>query len=33
MILRFLGTVVYLTLPFLLCFIAGIVVLIEQYKK
>lgn len=33
MILRFLGTIIYLTLPFLLCIIMGIVVLIEQNKK
>lgn len=30
MILRFLGAYVYIALPFLLCLIAGIVVMIEE---
>lgn len=33
MILRFLGTFIYIALPFLLCLIAGIVVMIEQKVK
>lgn len=30
MILRFLGTFIYIALPFLLCLIAGIVVMIKE---
>ena len=33
MILRFLGTFIYIALPFLLCLIAGIVVMIEETLK